>query len=92
MYQVIDTYGRNEQASILKYEHISLFDFVLQDIEEGHNIILINCYLHKKNTMQNDNTYYNKFPWKQTLIQQPLEGAATYIGKGRIVYSKRVPV
>ena len=41
--------------------------------------------------MRNDHTYYKKFPWKQTLIQQPLEGAAVYIGKGKIVCSKRVP-
>ena len=43
--------------------------------------------------MRNDHTYYKKFPWKQTLIQQPLEGAAVHIGKGKghIVCSKRVP-
>ena len=40
--------------------------------------------------MRNDDTYYKKFPWKQTLIQHPLE-AATYIGKGRIVCGKQAP-
>ena len=41
--------------------------------------------------MRDGDTYYKKFPWKQTLIEQPLEGAAVYIGKGQIVCSKRVP-
>ena len=43
VYQVIDTHGRNMQEFILMYEHISHFDFVLQDIEEGHKIILTDC-------------------------------------------------
>ena len=41
--------------------------------------------------MQNVKTYYKKFPWEQTLIEQPLDGSATYISKGQIVCSKRVP-
>ena len=41
--------------------------------------------------MQNDDSYYEKFPWKQTLIEQPLEGAAVYFGNGRIIFRKQVP-
>ena len=46
---------------------------------------------HRQNIMRDCDTYYKKFPWKQTLIEQPLEGAAVYISKGQIVCSKRVP-
>ena len=45
---------------------------------------LIDHYWHKRYIMRNDDAYYKKFPRKQTLIKQPLEGAATYFGKERI--------
>ena len=41
--------------------------------------------------MRNGDTYYKKFLWKQTLMEQPLEGASMYTGKRQIVCSKQVP-
>ena len=60
----------------------------LQDIKDGYKVILRYCYWYKRYIMRNGKTYFKKFPWKQTLIEQPLEGAAVYIGKGQIVCSK----
>ena len=44
MYHIIDTHGGNVEESILMNEHISSFDFVLQDIEESDEIIFIDRY------------------------------------------------
>ena len=38
-----------------------------------------------------DDDYFQRSTWKQGWIQQPLEGATTYISKGQIVCSKQVP-
>ena len=73
------TSQQNEQP-ILRNAHLTLFQNVLQDIEDRIKVILTNYYWHKQYIVRNDATYYKNFPWKQTLIQQPLEGAATYIG------------
>ena len=61
-------------------EHFTLFQFVLHDIKDGHKVDLRDCCWYKRYIIQNDNTYYKKFPWKQTLIEKSLEGAAVYIG------------
>ena len=73
------------------YEHISLFDIILQDIEEVDWIILTDHDWQKQYTIRNDFTYYEKFPWKQALLEQQLEGSATYNGEGQTVCSNQVP-
>ena len=85
-----DSSQQNEQ-SILMNQHLARFQFVLQDIRQGFRVILRDRFWFKRYIMRKGDTYYKKFPWKQTLIEQPLEGAAVYIGKGQIVCSKRVP-
>ena len=80
-----------DERSILMYEHLTFFQYVLHDIEAGYKVILRDRCWFKRYIMRDGDTYYKKFPWKQTLIEQPLEGAAVYIGKGEIVCSKRVP-
>ena len=73
------------------YDHLTFFQYVLQNIEKGYKVILRDCCWYKRYIMRDGDTFYNKFPWQQTLIEQLLEGAAVYIGKGQIVCSKRVP-
>ena len=87
---IVDDTPQQNERSILMDEHLTLFKYILQDIEKGNKVILRDCCWYKRYIIRNDDTYYEKFPWKQTLIEQPLEGTATYIGKGQIVCSKRV--
>ena len=81
----------DDEQSWFMDQHFMLYQFVPQYIEDGHEVVLRDCFCYERCIMQYSDTYYEKFPWKQTLIQQPLEGEAIYIGKGQIVFSKQVP-
>ena len=72
-------------------EHLPMYKYVLQDIEEGLKIILTDHDWHKPCYREIDDVFHLQFPWKRDWTQQPLEGAALYIGRGRIVCSKQVP-
>ena len=72
-------------------EHLPMYKYVLQDIEEGLKIILTDYDWCKKYYREIDNVYNLQFIWKQDWIKHLLEEAALYIGRGRIVCSKRVP-
>ena len=83
---------------ILVYEHYLLmkdhflkFKHVLKDIEEDVKIILIDRDWTKRYYCEIDDVFHLNFVWKRSWIQKTLEGAALYIGRERIVCSKRVP-
>ena len=77
---------------ILMKKHLLMYKYVLQDIEEGLKIILMDHDWHKPCFREIDNIFYLEFPWKRDWIQWPLEGVALYIDRGRIVCSKQAPV
>ena len=54
---------------ILMYEHLRFSQYILHDIEAGYKVILRDHCRYKRYIMQNGDTYYKKFPWKQTLIE-----------------------
>ena len=78
---------------ILMREHLPKFKYVLKDIEDGVKIILTDRDWRKRYSCRKANDVWSlEFQWKRGgWTQQPLEGAALYCGKGRIVCSKRVP-
>ena len=76
----------NDEESWFMDEHFTLFQFVLQDIKHGHKVR--DCCWYKKKSYKMAILVINSF---DGLIEQPLEGAAVYIGKGQNVYSRRVP-
>ena len=88
--EIIDKIFENEHYILMK-EHLPIFKNVLNDTEQGLKIILTDPDWHKQYYhIEIDDVYYLQFPWKRDWIQQPLEGAALYIGRGRIVCSKQV--
>ena len=76
---------------ILMREHLPKFKYVLKDIEEGLKIILIDRDWYKRWYCKSGDVFWLQFPWKRKWNHLPLEGAALYIGRERIVCSKRVP-
>ena len=52
----------NDERSILMDEHLTLFQYVLQDIIDGHKAILRDHCWYKQYIMRNDDTYDKKFP------------------------------
>ena len=88
--EIIDKIFEYEHYILMK-EHLSMYKYVLKDIEEGHKIILTDPDWYKRYYSEIDDVYHLQFPWKRAWTSQPLEGAALYIGRGRIVCSKRVP-
>ena len=78
------------ECYILMKEDLPVYEYVLQDIEDGLKIVLMDRNWHEPYYSEINDVYYLHFPWKRNWIQQPLEGAALYIGRGRIVCSKRV--
>ena len=81
---------------ILEYEHYLLmkdhfpkFKYVLKDIKEGVKIILMCSDIC--DTLNFNDFFLFNFLWKRNWIIQPLEGAALYIRRKRIVCSQRVP-
>ena len=89
--EIIDKIFEYERH-ILMAEHLPKFKYVLKDIKEGLKIILTDRDWHKSCQRYIDDVFHFQFPWKGgDWVQQPLEGAALYIGHGRIVCSKRIP-
>ena len=89
--EIIDKIFEYERH-ILMTEHLPRYKYVLKDIKEGLKIILTDPDWHKKYYREIDDVFHYQFPWKVSdWVQQPLEGAALYIGRERIVCSKRVP-
>ena len=68
-----------------------MYKYLLKDIEESLKIILTDHDWHKQYYREIDNVFFLQFPWKRDWTQQPLEGAAFYIGRGQIVCSNQVP-
>ena len=89
--EIIDKIFEYERH-ILMTEHLPRYKYVLKDIKEGLKIILTDPDWHKKYYREIDDVFHYQFPWKALDWEhQPLEGAALYIGRGRIICSKRVP-
>ena len=57
-------------------EHLPMYKYVLQDIEEGLKIILMDRDWRKTCYRKIENVYHLQFIWKRDWIQQPLEGAS----------------
>ena len=73
-------------------DHYPKFKHVIKDIKEGLKIILTDRDWHKQTSPRIDDVFHFNFVWKtSSWTQQPLEGAALYIGRKQIVCSKRVP-
>ena len=87
--KIIDKIFECERYILMK-EHSVMYKYGLQDIEEGLKVILTDHDWHKQYYREIDNVSHLKFTWKRYQIQQPLEGAALYIGRGQIVCSKQV--
>ena len=58
-----------DEQSILMYEHLTFFQYVLHDIEACYKVILRDCCWYKLYIMRDGGNFYKKFPWKQTLIE-----------------------
>ena len=76
---------------LLMKEHLLILKYVLKDIEDGVKIILTDHDWHKLYCCEIGDIFWLNFILKRNWIQQPLEGAALYIGREQIVYSKQVP-
>ena len=85
--KIIDKILVYEQYLLMK-DHFPTFKHVLKDINEGLKIILIDRDLTKRYYCETDDVFWLNFVWKRSFIQKPLEGAALYIGRERIVCSK----
>ena len=86
--QIILDYERD----LLMKDHYQKYKHVVKDIKEGLKIILVDRDWYKKYYRAIDDVFHFNFVWKvSSWTQQPLEGAALYIGRKRIVCSKRVP-
>ena len=72
-------------------EHLPMYKYVLKDIEEGLKIIILDHDWHKRYYSEIDDVFFLQFPWKHVWTQQPLEGAALHIDRGRTVCRKRAP-
>ena len=68
-----------------------MYKYARQDIEEGVKIILTDHNWYRRFYREIDDNYHLRFTRKQTLIEQPLEGAVIYIGRGQIVCSNQIP-
>ena len=88
--EIIDKIFEYERH-ILMTEHLPMFKYVLKDIEEGLKMILTDPDWHKQTVREIDNIFFLQFHWtRDDWVQQPFEGVALYIGRGRIVCSKQV--
>ena len=87
--EIIDKIFKYEGYILMK-DYLPMYKHVLQDIEQVLKIILTDRDWHKPCYWEINYVFHLQFPWKQDWIQQPLEGAALYVGRGRIVSSKRV--
>ena len=72
-------------------EHLLMYKYVLKDIEQGHKIVLTYRHRHKRYYSEIDNVFHLQFLWKRPWKKPSLEGAALYIGRGKIICSKQVP-
>ena len=72
-------------------EHLPRYKYFLKDIVQGHKIILMDHDWYKRYNRKIDDVFHYQFPWKRKWKTPSLEGAALYIGRGRIICSKRVP-
>ena len=88
--EIIDNIFEYEHYILMK-ELLPMYKYVLKDIEEGLKIILTDYDWSKQYIREIDDVFFLLFPWTRGWIQQPLEGAALYISRGRIACSKRVP-
>ena len=88
--EIIDAIFEYERY-ILMNEHFTMHKYVLQDIEESVKVLLTNHHWHKRCYREINDDDFQRFTWKQSWTQQSLEGAATYMEKGKIVCSNQVP-
>ena len=83
--EIIEKIFEYERFLLMK-EHLPMFKYVLQDIEDGLKIILTDrdwfCSI--------DDVLWQQFQWKQIWPKQQLEGTAIYCGFKRIICSKKV--
>ena len=82
--EIIDKIFKYEHYILMK-EHLTMYKYVLKDIEESLKLILTDCDWYKQYYSEIDDEFHLQFPWKRDWIQQPLEEAALYIGRGQIV-------
>ena len=73
------------------WEHYPKFKHVIKDIQEGLKIILVDRDWTKQYYCEAGDVFWKKFVWKRNFYDEPLEGAALYIGRQKIVCSNQVP-